>query len=107
MRFDPVPMPYSHIFPDLLRGPLVQLKELGLLPAVLPPGYDANARCQFHFGAPENSIENCKALKYKVQDLIDSKEITFAPNGPNINNNHIPPHDKTNVSMVDWTWEGM
>ncbi|KAI5444251.1 hypothetical protein KIW84_012756 [Lathyrus oleraceus] len=77
------------------------LKELGPPPAVLVPGYDANARCEFHFGAPGHSIGNCKALKYKVQDLIHSKEITFTPNGPNGNNNHMPPHDKTNVNMVE------
>lgn len=31
--------------------------------------------------------------------MIDSKEIKFAPNGPNVNNNLMPPHDKTNVNM--------
>ncbi|XP_050909145.1 uncharacterized protein LOC127122914 [Lathyrus oleraceus] len=94
-------MPYSHILPYLLRGSLIQLRELGPPPAVLPPGYDANARCEFHFGALGNSIENCKALKYKVQDLIDSKEITFAPKGPNVNNNPMPPHNNAAVNMME------
>lgn len=44
-------------------------------------GYDANAPCEFHYGTPGHSIENCKALKYKAQDLIYSKEITFVSNG--------------------------
>lgn len=77
-------MPYSCILPYLLRGSLVQLKELGPPPTVLPPGYDANSRCEFHYGALGHSIENCKALKYKVQDLIDSKAITFVPNDQNL-----------------------
>lgn len=38
---------------------------------------------------------------YKVYDLIDSKVITFAPNGLNIYNNHMPPHNKTNMNMVE------
>ncbi|XP_050915899.1 uncharacterized protein LOC127130992 [Lathyrus oleraceus] len=100
-RFDPVPMPYSHILPYLLRGSLVQLRELGHPPAVLPPGYDANTRCEFHFGAPGHSIENYKALKYKVQDLIDSKAITFSPKGPNVNNNPMPPHNNASVNMME------
>ncbi|XP_050919407.1 uncharacterized protein LOC127136940 [Lathyrus oleraceus] len=70
-------------------------------PAVLPPGYDANARCEFHSGAPGHSIKNCKALKYKVQDLIDSKAITFSPKGPNVNNNPMPPHNNTSVNMME------
>ncbi|XP_050909309.1 uncharacterized protein LOC127123094 [Lathyrus oleraceus] len=83
------------------RGSLVQLRELGPPPAVLPPGYDANARCEFHSGAPGHSIENCKALKYKVQDLIDSKAITFAPKRPNVNNNPMPPHNNASVNMME------
>ena len=67
---------------------------------VLPHNYDVNSRYEFHFGAPSHSIENCNALKYKVQDLIDSKEIMFAPNGPNVNNNLMPPHNKPVVNMV-------
>lgn len=69
---------------------------------VLPPGYDVNSRCKFHSGALDHSIENCKALKYKVQDLIDSKAITFTPNGPNVNNNLMPPHNKPAVNMVEF-----
>ncbi|XP_050916461.1 uncharacterized protein LOC127131593 [Lathyrus oleraceus] len=94
-------MPYSHILPYLLRGSLVQLRELGPPPAVLPLGYDANARCEFHSSAPGHSIEKCKELKYKVQDLIDSKAITFAPKGPNVNNNPMPPHNNASVNMME------
>ena len=80
---------------------MVKLRELGPPPAVLPPDL-FNARCEFYSGAPGLSIKNCKALKYKVQDLIDSKEITFAPNDPNVNNNLRPPHNKSAVNMVEF-----
>ncbi|XP_050883778.1 uncharacterized protein LOC127086990 [Lathyrus oleraceus] len=69
--------------------------------SVLPPGYDANAHYGFHYGAPGHSIENCKALKYRAQDLIDSKAITFAPKGPNVNNNSMPPHNNAAVNMME------
>ncbi|XP_050889755.1 uncharacterized protein LOC127095054 [Lathyrus oleraceus] len=94
-------MPYSHILPYLLRGSLIQLRELGPPPAVFPPGYDVNSHCEFHSGAPGHSIENCKVLKYKVQDLIDSKAITFAPKGMNVNNNPMPPHNNATVNMME------
>lgn len=68
---------------------------------VLPPGYDVNARCEFHSGAPGYSVENCKALKYKVQDLINYNAITFAPNGPNVKNNPMPPPNKSTMNMVE------
>lgn len=79
----------------------MQLRDLGPPPTILSPGYDVNARCEFHYGAPGHSVENCKALKYKVQQLIESKVIIFTPNGPNVNNNPMPPHNKPIVSMVE------
>lgn len=68
---------------------------------MLPPRYDANAHCEFHTGAPAHTIENFRAFKHKVQDLIDAKAISFAPNGPNNNNNPIPPHAGPSVSMIE------
>lgn len=68
---------------------------------VLPPGYDINTLCEFHSGDPNHLLENYEALRYKVQELIDSKAITFTPNGPNINNNPMPPHNKPTVNMAE------
>lgn len=70
-------------------------------PTVIPPVYDVNAHCEFHLGAPGHTIENWKALKYKVQDLIDSKAISFTLNGPNTNNNPMPPHVGSSVSVIE------
>lgn len=91
-------MLYSHLLPYLLRGSLVQLRELGPPPTVIPPGYDVNAQCEFHSRALGYSVEKFKALKYKVQELIESKAITFAPN---VNNNPMPPHDNPAVNMME------
>ncbi|KAI5395977.1 hypothetical protein KIW84_062249 [Lathyrus oleraceus] len=63
-------------------------------------GYDANARCSFHSGAPGHNIENCKAFKHVVQDLIDSKAIELAP-APNVVNNPMPQHGGANVNMME------
>lgn len=93
-------MSYSQLLAHLLCGSLIQLRELGPPPTPLPLGYDANARCEFHFGAPGHTIENFKALKHKIHDLIDSKAISFAPNGPNVNNDAMPPHVGPSVSML-------
>lgn len=41
--------------------------------APFPPGYDANARYDYHMDTPGYTIDNCKALKHKVHDLIDCK----------------------------------
>lgn len=64
--------------------------------------YDNNVWIEFHSSALGHSIENYKALKYKVDDLIDSKAITFTHNSPNVNNNPMPPYNKPTVNMVEF-----
>ncbi|KAI5386852.1 hypothetical protein KIW84_073120 [Lathyrus oleraceus] len=66
----------------------------------LPVGYDANDRCNFHSGAPGHTIENYKAFKHVVQDLIDSKAINFA-SAPNVVNNPMLQHSRANINMVE------
>lgn len=100
MKFDHIPTTYIDLLPYLLKGSLVQLRGLGP-PTVLPPGYDVDAYCEFHSGAPGHTIDNCKVLKFKVQDLIDVKAITFMSNGPNINNNPTSPHADPSVSCIE------
>lgn len=67
----------------------------------LPLGYNANARCESCSEAPKHTVENHKDLKYKVHDLIDSKVISFTPNGPNVNNNLMPSHVGPSVSVIE------
>lgn len=81
---------------------LVTLRNLPPLPEKLPVGYNANARCEFHSGGIGHDVENYLALKYKVQDLIDTKAIEFTPNnGPNVIQNLMPPHAGPSVRAVE------
>jgi hypothetical protein len=99
-RFDTLPLSYAQLLPNLQHLQLVQLRTLAPPVGRLPVGYDANARCNFHSGAPGHTIENCKAFKHVVQDLIDSKAINFAP-APNVVNNPMSQHGGANVNMVE------
>ncbi|KAK2368225.1 hypothetical protein QL285_081434 [Trifolium repens] len=83
VHYDRIPMPYGQILPHLLQKGLVQLKPLDPVSPPYPPGFDENARCDYHNGSPGHNIENCKAFKYKVQELIDQKLLTFQEGEPN------------------------
>lgn len=101
--FDPIPMPYSQLLQHLLQLKLVTLRNFPPTPDKLPANYNANARCEFHSGEVGHDVENCMALKYKVQDLIDSKAIQFTPdNGPNVLQNPMPPHSGPSVNVVEF-----
>ena len=61
-------------------------KEIDLVIPPYPPDFDANARCDYHAGAQGHSTENCKVLTSKVQTLLNSKMLSFTPQGIQINN---------------------
>ncbi|KAI5426813.1 hypothetical protein KIW84_032299 [Lathyrus oleraceus] len=99
-HFDRPPVTYSFLFKKLQDLGLVQLRTLApLRPDQRPANYDENAKCEFHSGAPGHNIENCKAFKHTVQDLVDSKAINFAPS-PNVNANPMPAHGQRGVNAI-------
>lgn len=77
------------------------LKELSLTYAHCPPSYDANARCDYHMGEAGNTIDNCKAFKYRVQGLTNSKAVIFTPTCSNVKTNPMPTNMGPSASVVE------
>ncbi|XP_027100965.2 uncharacterized protein [Coffea arabica] len=79
------------------------LKAAGKIGTVPPPAYpygmpawyNPQAVCAYHSGAPGHATFDCKALKHKIQDMVEAGEIVIrkreAP-GPNVNRNPLPEH---------------
>ena len=86
-------MTLSQVLPHLLRSNLVTLKEAPKNPNTTSPHYHPNARCAYHSESPGHDTNNCWALKNKVQDLLEAKEIEFdAPEKPNVISAPMPKH---------------
>ncbi|KAK2415936.1 hypothetical protein QL285_038373 [Trifolium repens] len=75
--FDPIPIPYSQLLPFLVHNGMLTLRALKPMIAPFPAWYDPKAKCEFHLGAEGHTIDKCKAFKYKVQELVDQKLLTF------------------------------
>lgn len=100
--FDPLLMTYSQVLQHLLQLKLVNLRGMPPPSERLHTGYNPNAHCEFHSGGIGHDMENCWALKYKVQELLDSKVIQFTPsNWPNVIQNLMPIHGGPIVNMVE------
>jgi hypothetical protein len=67
-KFCTLPMPMDELYPRLLEKRLISLVFLKQSPHLL---HDSSKKCEFHFGRPGHSLEDCHALKNKVQDLVD------------------------------------
>uniref|UniRef100_A0A2N9EKQ8 Retrotransposon gag domain-containing protein n=1 Tax=Fagus sylvatica TaxID=28930 RepID=A0A2N9EKQ8_FAGSY len=67
-KFCTLPMPMDELYPRLLEKRLISPVFLKQSPHLL---HDSSKKCEFHFGRPGHSLEDCHALKSKVQDLVD------------------------------------
>src|ERR1044072_8959234 len=98
-QFDPIPMPYAQLLPQLLKFQLVELQALAMPEGILFE-YDVMARCDFHSGAPCHDTEDCVTLKNEVQNLLDKGIIWFTPTGLSIQANFAPVADMTVMPAV-------
>ena len=92
-RFDPIPMSYTELYPAMVQRGLITTRSLTPLNP-LPSGLRSDLHCEFHQGAAGHDLENCYALKTRVQELIKAKILTFKDAGANVIDNLLPGHDK-------------
>ena len=64
-QFDPIPITYTELLPQLLERRQVSLTPLEPLNHPFPDWYNPNARCEYHAGAVGHSIEYCSSFKKK------------------------------------------
>ena len=67
-KFCTLPMPMDELYPRLLERGLISPVFLRLSPHHL---HDSSKQCEFHFGILGHSLEDCHALKRRVQDLVN------------------------------------
>jgi len=103
IHFDPIPMSYTELLPKLIQSSLVVPIPMNPLEPPFPKGYDPNARCNYHASAVSYSTENCKTLKFKVQNLINAKWLSFADDSPNVGSNPLPGHGGLSANVIEKT----
>ena len=88
-------MPLSQALQHLLKAELTTIKDPTQNPNTSSPRYNPNAKCAYHSNSPGHDTNSSWALKNKIQDLIDSKEIEFdPPETPNVIIALMPKHKK-------------
>ena len=94
-------MTLAKVLPHLLKSNLATLREAPKNPNTATPRYNPNVRCAYHSESPGHDTNSCWALRNKVQDLLEAKEIKFdAPEKPNIITAPMPKHGH-GVNVVD------
>ncbi|XP_070020005.1 uncharacterized protein [Nicotiana sylvestris] len=84
------------------------------IPAVTPENtsqwINPNKTCTYHSGMKGHTIDECRSLKDKIQNLIDNKIIIAKEPAPNVRNNPLPDHKGRSIHMIeikdDWDPKG-
>ena len=80
IEFTPILVTYANLLPYLLDNSMVAITPAKVHQPQFLREYDSNATCACHGEAPGRSIEHCRALKHKVQGLIDAGWLKFEEN---------------------------
>ncbi|XP_019421334.1 PREDICTED: uncharacterized protein LOC109331334 [Lupinus angustifolius] len=76
---------------------------IGTIPESPEAWFNPNVTCEYHSGVIGHSIEHCRALKHKVQSLINAKQLHFKPIVLDIDRNPLPNHGNQGVNAVEET----
>ena len=105
-KFDPIPITYTELYPKLIQGGLLVPVSIPPIQPPYPRWYNENASCDYHFGNRGHSLEDCTALKWRVNELIKRGELTFEDEDiPNVNENPLPNHWGSKVNVVESSQE--
>ncbi|XP_014617084.1 uncharacterized protein [Glycine max] len=99
--FAPIPMTYGELLPSLIANQLVVVVLRKIFQSPFPKWYNPSATCAYHRGTPGHSVEQCLALKSKVQSLIEAGWLTFQEDGPNIKTNSLANHGGGAVNAIE------
>jgi len=99
--FTPIPMTYRDFLPSLITNQLVVVIPGRVPQPPFPKWYNPSATCAYHGGALGHSVEQCLALKNKVQSLIEARWLTFQEDGPNIKANPLANHGGGAVNAIE------
>ncbi|KAF1855351.1 hypothetical protein Lal_00023639 [Lupinus albus] len=98
--FDPIPVTYAELFAHL-QTERILAPIAGQTPNTTAPWYDPNTNCDYHSGIIGHSTETCRALKHRIQDLIDSKLLEFKDTVPTITGNPLPNHGNQGINVLE------
>jgi len=97
-------MPYADLLPSFLNNQMVVVILRKVYQPSFPRWNNPNATCLYHVGVTGHSIEQCVALKHKVESLNDVGWLTFQEDNPNVRNNPLANHRGSAVNAVE-EWE--
>jgi hypothetical protein len=103
-QFQPLPIPVSQLYTLLVKKkmitPVGQRTRIG----PQPKDYNKDLTCEYHQGEVGHTVENCRVLRHRIQDLLDQGVLKFRIEGI-INTIGIEKSDEVDIASTKIPWE--
>ena len=80
-HFTKINMSLAKVLQHMLKMELITLRDPPRNPNTSVPSYHPDARCVYHSNNSGHDTNSCRALKNKIQDLIDEGVLEFTQDG--------------------------
>ena len=103
-QFQPLPIPVSQLYTLLVKKkmitPVGQRTRIG----PQPKDYNKDFTCEYHQGEVGHTVENCRVLRHRIQDLLDQGVLKFRIEGV-INTIGVEKSDEAGIVSTKIPWE--
>jgi hypothetical protein len=96
----PVPQLYTLLVKKKMITPVGQRTRIG----PQPKDYNKNLTCEYHQGEVGHTVENCRVLSHRIQDLLDQGVLKFRIEGV-INAIEVEKSDEVDIASTKIPWE--
>uniref|UniRef100_A0A2N9IHC6 G-patch domain-containing protein n=1 Tax=Fagus sylvatica TaxID=28930 RepID=A0A2N9IHC6_FAGSY len=103
-QFQPLPIPVPQLYTTLVKKkmitPVGQRTRIG----PQPKDYNKDLTCEYHQGEVGHTVENCRVLRHRIQDLLDQGVLKFRIEGV-INTIGAEKNDEVDITSTKIPWE--
>uniref|UniRef100_A0A2N9GHZ9 Retrotransposon gag domain-containing protein n=1 Tax=Fagus sylvatica TaxID=28930 RepID=A0A2N9GHZ9_FAGSY len=103
-QFQPLPIPVPQLYTLLVKKkmitPVGQRTRIG----PQPKDYNKDLTCEYHQGEVGHTVENCRVLRHRIQDLLDQGVLKFRIEGV-INAIGVEKSDEVDIASTKIPWE--
>uniref|UniRef100_A0A2N9GP77 G-patch domain-containing protein n=1 Tax=Fagus sylvatica TaxID=28930 RepID=A0A2N9GP77_FAGSY len=80
-QFQPLPIPVLQLYALLIKKKMITPVNQRTRIGPQPKDYNKDLTCEYHQGEVGHTVENCRVLRHRIQDLLDQGVLKFRIEG--------------------------
>uniref|UniRef100_A0A2N9FJ75 Uncharacterized protein n=1 Tax=Fagus sylvatica TaxID=28930 RepID=A0A2N9FJ75_FAGSY len=103
-QFQPLPIPVPQLYTLLVKKKMITPVSQRTRIGPQPKDYNKDLTCEYHQGEVGHTVENCRVLRHRIQDLLDQGVLKFRIEGV-INTIGAEKDDEVDITSTKIPWE--